>query len=549
VTCLVILLSILQLSTGSSISADTNSRRSKNHIDTGRISTVNHRCLPQRQGNAVLVDSGTPYSGWTNIHHCLAFEPGLGALQFVNRNLSPTGHINVHQADAGITFWVHDMEVYHAQFGVARYPTSVASNNGPHIGFPVLDPGTGTWGHMGAQWCEGGWYSSFWASPVDMSGNIGSPRSIGVQLPTGDLVFVCDNTDNTIPYYTMSADLNTPISNGNLASNCQIWGIDCNGDVCHVFWYDLTDFRVYYRTTTDGITWTAETEWQLAYPQPYANNVLSWPQMAVTDAGNPILVFGLYNNDDDTYPFNSKVYVSNASGATPVEVSDNTYGVWSYPTICAGGGNIVVVMQVAMDTTLIDSLARHDIFCRASTDGGATWCSAINITEGVTNRPGLPQAAKRVDTANGDFFYFYGVNLSADHDPYFHVVYDPEGLDLHAWYVGWHEIPTGITEDNRTRTPQSTRVEVYPNPFRRTTTIRYTIHDPGYRIENLGLRIYDATGRVVKSVNLESCTLNHVSCVRWYGDDNWGRSVPAGVYFVKINNADVKLVHKIIRVE
>ena len=97
--CIAILLLVLELSADASVISNLSTGRGKDYIDNGQISAACHRCLPQRQGNAVLVDSGTPYSGWTNIHHCLAFEPDLGALQFVNRNYSPTCHINVHQAD------------------------------------------------------------------------------------------------------------------------------------------------------------------------------------------------------------------------------------------------------------------------------------------------------------------------------------------------------------------------------------------------------------------------------------------------------------------
>jgi len=466
--------------------------RGRDYIDDGSSANQPYRALSINR-QAVLVDSsGNAYSSWTNIQNCLAFNPTLGGLEFVCRNFNPTGHLNAHQADAGMTFWVHDMEIYQAEYGNARYPTSVASTDA-HTGFPILDPGTGTWGHMGAQWCEGGWYSSFWASPVDLSGDIGSPRSVGVELPTGDIVFVCDEVNGLLPYYTMSADLQTTVSSGNLASNSQLWGIDCNGGVCFVFWYDLTDLSVWYVSSTDGVTWTTAAQWALTYPSPYTSNVLGWPQMAITDAGDPVLVFDLSDGNDLTYPFSSKVYVSTASGATPVEVSNDGYGVWSYPTIAAGGGDITVVMQCAMDTTLIDSFARHDIWTTSSLDGGSTWSAPLNLTDGLTERPGLPQCAKRVDATNGNFFYFYGVNLAEDHDPYFHCNYDPEGLDPHAWYVGLH--PYGI-EENVVETPSRLALDVRPNPVSRHTSISYALTTAG----DVSLRIFDLLGRNVSTV-------------------------------------------------
>ncbi|MEO0183601.1 MAG: hypothetical protein ABIL40_09020 [candidate division WOR-3 bacterium] len=46
------------------------------------------------------------------------------------------------------------------------------------------------------------------------------------------------------------------------------------------------------------------------------------------------------------------------------------------------------------------------------------------------------------------------------------------------------------------------------------------------------IKIYDVSGRVVKSFNLESCILNHESSITWFGDDNLERELPAGVYFI-----------------
>ncbi|MEO0095908.1 MAG: YCF48-related protein [candidate division WOR-3 bacterium] len=68
---------------------------------------------------------------------------------------------------------------------------------------------------------------------------------------------------------------------------------------------------------------------------------------------------------------------------------------------------------------------------------------------------------------------------------------------------------------------------VYPNPFRNNVHIRCRMHDTGYMI-----KIYDVSGRVVKSFNLESCILNHESSITWFGDDKLGRELPAGVYFI-----------------
>lgn len=50
------------------------------------------------------------------------------------------------------------------------------------------------------------------------------------------------------------------IAFGNIAGpNMQYWGFDINGGIAYVFYYDPATLNVYYRTTTDGINWSAET--------------------------------------------------------------------------------------------------------------------------------------------------------------------------------------------------------------------------------------------------------------------------------------------------
>ncbi|MEO0189873.1 MAG: T9SS type A sorting domain-containing protein [candidate division WOR-3 bacterium] len=90
------------------------------------------------------------------------------------------------------------------------------------------------------------------------------------------------------------------------------------------------------------------------------------------------------------------------------------------------------------------------------------------------------------------------------------------------------------------------KLEVYPNPFKKRLDIRYTIHDTGLRNQSVSLSIYDVSGRVVKSFNLESCIMNHESSIIWFGDDDEGRKLPAGVYFVKFDGSGFNKVEKVV---
>jgi hypothetical protein len=120
----------------------------------------------------------------------------------------------------------------------------------------------------------------------------------------------------------------------------------------------------------------------------------------------------------------------------------------------------------------------------------------------------------------------------------------------------------GITTDLAEITKldvQAPFLQLSPNPFRNTTTIRYKIHDTGYTEQELrnsnfemqkpSMRIYDASGRLVRSFDLESCIMDHESSLSWDGSDQRGRRLPTGVYFVRLNTKSHTETQKIILVE
>lgn len=93
-------------------------------------------------------------------------------------------------------------------------------------------------------------------------------------------------------------------------------------------------------------------------------------------------------------------------------------------------------------------------------------------------------------------------------------------------------------------------LEINPNPFRRTTTItfstgQYTESCP----ERTSLRIYDAIGRLVKDFDKLDEIGQLKSPIYWHGDDNRGRRVPSGVYFVKIEKSPYTSIQKVVRIQ
>ena len=94
-----------------------------------------------------------------------------------------------------------------------------------------------------------------------------------------------------------------------------------------------------------------------------------------------------------------------------------------------------------------------------------------------------------------------------------------------------------------------------PNPFTHETRIRYTIHDPGYTIEELRsshfempkptIEIYDINGRLVKEFLLPTTYFLLSTVVSWDGRDQNNHHMPAGVYFARIGDGGNSMSMKI----
>jgi hypothetical protein len=97
---------------------------------------------------------------------------------------------------------------------------------------------------------------------------------------------------------------------------------------------------------------------------------------------------------------------------------------------------------------------------------------------------------------------------------------------------------------------------VQPNPFTHETNIRFSIHDTGYSMKNIVLRIYDASGRLVKSLDpissIPGLALrsgageNQGSSISWSGVDDTNRILGSGVYFIRLQTPNFEVTKPII---
>ncbi len=89
--------------------------------------------------------------------------------------------------------------------------------------------------------------------------------------------------------------------------------------------------------------------------------------------------------------------------------------------------------------------------------------------------------------------------------------------------------------------PVLTLEQNYPNPFNPSTTIRYSLDEPG----RVSLDIYNIKGQLVKNLYSGDAEVGNHSVI-WNGKDNAGNTCASGVYFYKLRTSKTSLVQKML---
>uniref|UniRef100_A0A7V0Z5Z0 T9SS type A sorting domain-containing protein n=1 Tax=candidate division WOR-3 bacterium TaxID=2052148 RepID=A0A7V0Z5Z0_UNCW3 len=119
-------------------------------------------------------------------------------------------------------------------------------------------------------------------------------------------------------------------------------------------------------------------------------------------------------------------------------------------------------------------------------------------------------------------------------------------LDSILHFFGIFQLP--VYEENAQKDIKNISFEISPNPFKEKTIIRFMIQDTKYTMQDINLKIYDASGRMVR--DFSRLTVNSErSTIIWDGTDDAGLRVPSGVYFVHIDSGAKKHTEKVIKIE
>jgi hypothetical protein len=103
-----------------------------------------------------------------------------------------------------------------------------------------------------------------------------------------------------------------------------------------------------------------------------------------------------------------------------------------------------------------------------------------------------------------------------------------------------YEYQVGITEATNTAV-QTLSLDIHPNPFVQSLSIKF--QNPGEK--EVTIKVYDITGRLVKTLHKgitnQGCTLI------WHGDDEQGKAVARGVYFVRFETPEQSIAKQVVK--
>ncbi len=103
--------------------------------------------------------------------------------------------------------------------------------------------------------------------------------------------------------------------------------------------------------------------------------------------------------------------------------------------------------------------------------------------------------------------------------------------------------PIGIQENAST---SWMNISIRPNPFTEMTTINISMVHGAERID---IKIYDASGRLVRTFNELLSDISNQSSVVWSGNDDSGNALPAGVYLCCVSNQHQTTIMKVIKAD
>jgi hypothetical protein len=172
-------------------------------------------------------------------------------------------------------------------------------------------------------------------------------------------------------------------------------------------------------------------------------------------------------------------------------------------------------------------------------DGGLTW-NTTPITAGAEDeniRPvvprGRPHDVDMVLWMKGDYDFYRNFGFPGD---------DYYDTGIMAWVDDPSSGISDVDGDSDTAGPAMALRPPHPNPTRGFTEITFDLR----KTAPVGVRVYNTAGRLVASLLEDHRVGSGATTVVWDGTDGEGRSVPSGVYFIRLATGPEVATSKIL---
>ncbi len=112
-------------------------------------------------------------------------------------------------------------------------------------------------------------------------------------------------------------------------------------------------------------------------------------------------------------------------------------------------------------------------------------------------------------------------------------------------------LPTGLAENTTAQNTLMPIFTIFPNPCRGAAIIKYQIPNTSTGVASseekvASIKIYDVSGRTVKSFSLSTAYSLLPATLSWTGIDDLGRKVNQGIYFVRLEAPELNNTIKVI---
>ncbi len=346
------------------------------------------------------------------------------------------------------------------------------------------------------------------------------------------------------------------------------------------------DNNIWYTLSTDGgVSWGLYTNITNYQPYPvdsvraycdvnaiFDNNDnlhIVWGGRKVTDNYYSASKIFHWDEINDTITIiNSPSIYYNEPGGWWIEGSAGAVGAWRLPAdepqlVSDTTNGYLYCLWHGNDDYNDYSAAGYfngEIFGAYSSDYGITWSDYVNLTN--TRTPGAGPGACHDEDYMTACLYVFNDSIwttyieDKDAGAYPHT----EGIETENPVRCWifpTSLITGIEEDQGSSAKfQELILKISPNPFSKLINISFGIGHPDRidnssygtgRAEGQTLRIFDASGRLIKDFFLPTAYSLVPTTIKWSGTDRFDRPVPAGVYFVELTAGDESITEKVIK--